>query len=57
MAKSLLDLLKLEGSPRDIGYSHGEQGGERIRSFLEIIVKHGIESRFIWSTKSVDSLH
>lgn len=44
MTKSLLDLLKLEGSPRDIGYSHGKQGGERIRSFLEIIVKHGIES-------------
>ena len=44
MAQSQLDLLRLEGSPRDIGYSHGKQGGERIRSFLEIIVKHGIES-------------
>ena len=43
MSERQLELLTLEGSFRDIGYMHGKQGAERIRHFLELIVKHGIE--------------
>jgi predicted choloylglycine hydrolase len=41
MSKTELELLKLGGSPYDIGYQHGKQGKERIKDFLNIIVDHG----------------
>lgn len=43
MSPTQLRLLKLGGSPYEIGYHYGKEGREEIRQFLEIIVKHGME--------------
>ena len=38
-----LKLIKLGGSPYEIGYDHGKEGGEGIRDFLNVIITHGRE--------------
>ena len=45
MSKDQLRLLKLGGSPYDIGYTHGKEGKEKIKSYLNVIIKHGMESK------------
>jgi len=40
MSENHLKLLKLGGSPYDIGYIHGKEGKEEIKKFLNVIVKH-----------------
>ncbi len=43
MSENQLEVVKLAGSPYDIGYQHGQAGGKRIRDFLQVIVNHGRE--------------
>jgi len=38
-----LKLLRLGGSPYDIGYQHGKDGKDGIRDFLNTIIQHGRE--------------
>ena len=43
MPEEGLRVLKLGGSPRDIGFTHGREGEDGIRCFLETILSHGRE--------------
>jgi isopenicillin-N N-acyltransferase like protein len=43
MPENDLRLLKLGGSPYEIGYGHGKEGEDGIRRFLETIIRHGRE--------------
>ena len=43
MKEPCLTLLKLGGTPYEIGYHHGKEGKEKIREFLSLIVQHGKE--------------
>ncbi len=43
MKEKQLPLLKLGGSPYEIGYHHGKEGREGIREFLTVITRHGKE--------------
>lgn len=44
MTGSKLDLLRVEGLPYDMGYTHGAEGRDRIRGFLEVVVKQAMET-------------
>ena len=41
MTETHLTLLKLGGSPYEIGYQHGKEGKEGIKDFLNRIIHHG----------------
>lgn len=43
MSERQLKLLELGGTPYEIGYTHGREGKEEIRDFLNVIIKHGME--------------
>jgi len=43
MTRNRLPLIKLGGSPYEIGYLHGKEGREGIKDFLDQVILHGKE--------------